>query len=304
MGFKRLQNDGHPPRQWAIVGYPGIGKSTFIAQMRQPVLTIDADHRFGEIARMNRDKVFYQFGDQPEDNSQPRLIAQLLDRDMPGSDVATIAIDSLTAIIAPLVNEAVQANDAGETKNKIAPFKKKALAMATLQDSITRWGRDTVWIYHLRESRDANGKLNVVTSISPVELARLRRSLNMVIRLVEYEGQRVAVVDWCREGRDGFSLVDTSGCWAGMPERIEDAAYGGLTDEERDEKAKGTPVNFSGPDSAIAWGFEQGVFRDAVHAQNAYAKVKETAAPTSAQEMWDAWIAEVLGRMTESELTK
>lgn len=299
MGFKRMTNDGYPPRQWAIVGYPGVGKSTFVAQMRQPVLTIDADHRFSEIARLNREKVFYEFGDNPEDNADPRTIAKLLDRDMPGSDVATIVVDSLTSIIAPLVGEAIQANDAGENKNRIAAFKPKAMAMQTLQDAITRWGRDTVWIYHLRERRDANANMTVATSISAVELARLRRSLNMVIRLVDQGQQRVAIVDWCREGRDNISIADTSGCWAGIPEAIESAVYDNLTDEEKDEKAKGVPKRFADMNAAIAWGFEQGVFSDAVHAQNAYNKVKEAGKPATAQAMWDLWIAEVLRRVAE-----
>jgi len=266
--------------------------------MRQPVLTIDADHRFSEVARLNREKIFYEFGDNPEDNTDPRTIAKILDRDMPGSDVCTIVVDSLTSIMAPIVGEAIQANDAGENKNRMSAFKGKALAIQTLQDAITKWGRDTVWIYHLRERRDANAQVAVTTSISAVELARLRRSLNMVIRLVDSNGQRVAIVDWCREGRDGISIADTSGCWAGMPEKIEAAVYDNLTDEEREEKEKGTPKRFAGMDDAIAWGMEQGCFRDAVHAQNAYNKVKESAAPTTAQKMWDAWIANVLERAT------
>lgn len=299
MAFKRIQNDGYPPRQWAIVGFPGAGKSTFVAQMRQPVLTIDADHRFVEVARLHKDKVFYEFGDSPEDNTDPRQIAKLLTRDMPGSDVATVVVDSLTSIMAPIVNDAIQSNDAGENKNRIAAFKGKALAMQTLQDSITKWGRDTAWIYHLRERRDQNAQLSITTSISNVELARLRRSLNMVIRLTEQNGQRVAVVDWAREGRAGVSIIDKGGDWIGVPEAIEAAVYDDLSPSERDEIAKGTPTRFAGIDDAIAWAFEKGVFRDAVHAQNAYEKVKESAKPTSAQAMWDAWISEVLRRVSE-----
>lgn len=299
MGFKKITGDGYPTRQWALVGFPNMGKSTFIAQMRGPILTIDADHRINEIARVNKQQTFYQFGDKPEDAADPRQIAKILDRDMPGSDVGTIAIDSLTSIMAPIVNEAIQANDAKENKNRMAAFKDKSMAMATLQDSVTKWGRDTVWVYHLRERRDANANLGVVTSISPVELARLRRSLNMIIRLAEIGGDRVALVDWAREGRDGIAIVDKTGCWSGVPEAIESAVYDGLTDTEREEKAKGTPSRFPDMNAAIAWGFEQGCFRDAVHAQAAYGKVKEEAKPSNAQEMWDAWIANVLERVTK-----
>ena len=46
-------------------------------------------------------------------------------------------VDSLTAIITPLITAAILNNDAGRNKNKVASFKPKALAMRLLQDAIT-----------------------------------------------------------------------------------------------------------------------------------------------------------------------
>jgi hypothetical protein len=51
---------------------------------------------------------------------------------------------------------------------------------------------------------------------------------------------------------------------------------------------------------AIAWGFEQGCFRDAVHAANAYAECKRENNPKSPQAMWDAWLANVAERVAEA----
>lgn len=48
--FQRLTTPAYPRRQWSIVGHPGSGKSTFAARMRAPLLAIDADHRFDEVA--------------------------------------------------------------------------------------------------------------------------------------------------------------------------------------------------------------------------------------------------------------
>ena len=33
MAFQKMSKTQYPPRQWALVGYPGAGKSTFAAQM-------------------------------------------------------------------------------------------------------------------------------------------------------------------------------------------------------------------------------------------------------------------------------
>jgi phage recombination protein Bet len=65
------------------------------------------------------------------------------------------------------------------------------------------------------------------------------------------------------------------------------------TDEEE------TIISFSGPDAAIAWGFEQGCFNAPQHAANAYAEVKREHQPKSASEMWALWRKEVQTRKTE-----
>lgn len=71
-----------------------------------------------------------------------------------------------------------------------------------------------------------------------------------------------------------MTLWDETGAWRGMPECIEAAVYGGLTAKEQDALEHAAPTSFTGPAAAIAWGFEQGCFRDAVHAANAYEQVK------------------------------
>ena len=73
MAFKRMEA-ARPPRQWALYGYPGSGKSTFAAQLAAPLLVIDADHRFAEVARLAVGDVF-QLSDNPHDNVDPEHIA-------------------------------------------------------------------------------------------------------------------------------------------------------------------------------------------------------------------------------------
>ncbi len=292
MAFKKMDKIQYPPRQWALVGYPGSGKSTFAAQMAGPLLVVDADHRFAEVARFANDEVF-QLSDEPSDNVNAERIAALLKENMSGSGVKTVVIDSLTSILSPLIVEAILDNDAGRNKNRVASFKDKALAMRLLQDTVTGWGVDTLWIYHLRSGLDGQAREVESTTISVVELARLRRSLNLQLRLIQDQNRRGVYVEWARRGRSGLTLWDETGSWRGMPEKIEAAVYGGLTSEEMNNLEQDSPAAFSGPEDAIAWGVEQGCFRDTVHAKNAYDKIKRDKKPQTAPDMWQLWINEV-----------
>jgi hypothetical protein len=300
MAFRKMNTQKLPPRQWALVGYPGSGKSTFAAQMQGPLLVVDSDHRFPEVARLAVGEV-YELSDDPADNVDAERIVASLRAGMKGSGVKTIVVDSLTSILSPLVVEAIMDNDAGRNTNRISAFKDKALAMRLIQDGVTGWGVNTLWIYHLRAGRDGKANQTESTSISAVELARLRRSLNMVLRVEEKDGKRSVTVDWARRGRSGITLWDDSGCWREMPEKIEQAVYGGLTVEDMERIEGQTPKTFSGPDDAIAWGNEQGCFRDAVHAKNGYEKCKADTQPKNAAEMWAAWVADVERRVVEME---
>lgn len=122
----------------------------------------------------------------------------------------------------------------------------------------------------------------------------------MQLRIIEDGDRRGVHVDWARRGRSGMTLWDDSGSWQGMPEKIEAAVYGGLTAEQMANMESATPTAFSGPEEAIAWGMEQGCFRDAVHAKNAYDKVKAERKPKTAADMWRLWIEDVKRRETET----
>jgi hypothetical protein len=297
MAFKKMESSQYPPRQWAIYGAAGSGKSHFASQMKGPALVIDADARFTEQIR-NAVGAIYQLSDEHMDNTDPNRIVTLLKENLPGSGVRTIVVDSLTAIIRPIINQGMV--NAETAKNKIGVWREKALAMSRLQDALSSSGCDTLWIWHTHSSLDANAKQVDRASIPATELVRLRRSLNAILRLdVAANGQRSVLVEWARNGKSGIKLVDEAGGWHGMPELLDSAIYA-----DGVKSGNETPTGFSSPADAVAWGFEQGVFRDAIHAQHSYEKCKREAQPKSAAAMWAAWIAKVQAYKAAGEMAE
>lgn len=291
--FKQMQKPQYPPRQWAIYGDPGSGKSHFASQMKTPSLVIDSDARFTE-QLSNADGHVYQLGDDHADNLDADKIVRLLNENMPGSGVRTIIVDSLTAILKPIINAAMSDIEHGRVKNKIGAFRSKAATMSQLQDAVSGWGVDSLWIWHTHESMNAQAQKVMRASIPETELVRLRRSLNAILKLeVALDGKRTVLVEWARNGKSGIRLTDTAGGWKGMPELIEQAMYA------EGVKEQGTPERFNGAEEAIAWGFEQGCFRAPQHAHNAYEECKKDKKPKSSAEMWKFWVAEVQARVAE-----
>lgn len=289
----------YPPRLWALVGYPVSGKSTFATQMRSPILVIDADHRFAEVLALAQGEV-YELSDQAADNVDADRIAQLLAGGMPGTDVKTIVIGSLTAIITPPVVQAMVDKEAGRAGNLAAAFRTKALAMRQLQDAVTRWGTDALWIYHLQDARDEKAKAVVKATVSATERARRVRSIYLQVELVEEGSRRSVKVVWARRDRSGLTLWDDTGTWTGMPERVEREVYGGLSEADQDRIEAETPTVFASPDLAIAWGFELGAFQALPHARNAYDKLKRGKQPKDAQEVARLWVSDVQRRLDEA----
>lgn len=302
MPFKKLQIPQFPPRLWCLVGYPGSGKSTFSLQMHYPLLPIDADHRFEEVAHLAQGDV-YELSDNPADSVDPETIYKLLNQNMPGAKVGTIVIDSLTTIITPLVVQAVLDNDAGRNKNRMSAFKDKALAMRLLQDAVTMWGTDALWIYHLQDGRDENAKEITRPTLSATERARLYRSINLELHVIQEQARRGVKVVWARRGRSGMTIWDETGKWAGMPEKIERAVYDGLSQTDQEKIEKEAPAVFATEEAAIEWGRTSGVFKEVAHAKNAFAKVKKDN-PDAGLARWSVlWVADVDRRVAEKAAT-
>jgi len=285
----------YPPRHWAIVGPPRSGKSTFAAQMRQPLLVIDSDGRFKEILWQAETDAYRLFEDGDAwCNTNPDEIYKAMVDIFPGPEVGTVVVDSLTAIITPLVTRAYRQAANKEVKNKIAGYAQKATAMRLLQGAVNLPGADTLWVYHQYQAKDDQAADVIRKSIPDTELVRLEMSLNMELQIVQNGDKRGIKIVSARFGKWGFVLWDETGNWTRMPERIEAAVYAeGVTD--------GPPELFASPQKAQAWAVEQGAFTEIAHARNAYEKLKSEKIPKSAREMSDLWKEDVARRLAEKE---
>ncbi|UEM02581.1 ATP-binding protein [Skermanella rosea] len=327
MAFKRVDKDTLPPRRWALKGYYGDGKSTFILAMHQPTLMIDADGRRHEL----KGSELYELSEEPSDHRSVERIQDILDKNMPGSGIRTIAIDSVTSLIGTSIARAMLDNAADRNKNKNQAWVDKAERMRLLQDAVTAHGSHVLWIWHLEDAQ-LNGVAQIRETLPETERERLFRSLNASLRIVREKDRRGVLVEWSREGPAGMVIWDEEGLWKGVPERIEAAIYGrgggtkptppkpaasqgagsGPILEEAPRaaaKAAAHPaapaatgqaadnvLTFYSPTEAVSWGVDQGAFPDAAAAQAAYDQLKGEVGPRNAKEMYAAWIDFVSNR--------
>lgn len=292
MAFKKLQKK-LPPRVWLLKGRSRSGKSVFSMNMRGPLLPIDADNKLFGSQQYAVGEVL-EFSENHADAVNVARIEQILETNMPDSDIKTIIVDSVTPILEPLIIKAMDT-----TKGGVGRWQAKSAAMKKLTYATTKWGGDVLLIYHIDDTMNADAKMVEKTSITVTELARLNKHFNMSLSVVEEGSRRGIRVDYAQHGKYGMTIWDDNGYWRGMPEKIEEAVYaGGVLDHPE------RPTSFGGPDLAIAWGMAQGCFRDEVHAKNAYEKLKAEKKPTSAGEFWPMWIAEVDRRVAEAEASE
>jgi hypothetical protein len=311
MAFKRVDKDILPPRRWALKGRYGDGKSTFILAMQQPALIVDADGRRHEL----KGGELYELSEEPADNRSVERIQDLLDRNMPGSGIKTIAIDSITSLIGSSIARAMLDNAADRNRNKNQAWVDKAEKMRLLQDSVTAHGTHVLWVWHLEDAQ-LNGQTHIRETLPETERERLFRSLNASLRIVREKDRRGILVEWSREGPSGMVIWDEQGHWKGVPERIEAALYGQgggvrptppkaaaaepsapVTDAAagapQADAARGPQDNvltFYSPTEAVSWAVEQGAFTDTFEAEIAYEQLRGEMKPRNAKEMYIAWI--------------
>lgn len=287
--MKEITKRQYPVRRWSIEGFPGTGKSTFAARLRGPQVVVDADGRYEEVVGLVAGKV-YAASDGAA-NVEIAGIERGLDTTLKGNlKAATIIVDSITQIINPIIGKLMM----GELSDGQVI---KAMVMRRLATAVCKWGTDVLFVYHLYEA-GLHGKNTVKATLTDQEQDRLMLNLNLKLATVyDPDNNRYGVkVLWARNGRQFPAipvLWDETGSWEGMPEAIEKAVYG------NGKPAEAKPVMFKSIDEALTWSVEQHCYPDVAAAQTAYNTLKGEIKPTSARQMFEAWLAFVERRRAQ-----
>jgi hypothetical protein len=235
MAFKELKEDSYKGRILALLlGATNTGKSTLLAQLPAPIAVVDSDIRFDKVRKLVAGKVYAQV-DNLADATDIDASLDWLKENMPGSNVATIVWDSITPVLEPIVNRAMDLAELtpeqrvamGEPKNKAALWEPKARAMRKII-SIQNYGTHCVWVAHYEPGRDNQGKESERKTIPQNEFDRFPKALNMRLRTICVKGRYGVVIEWLRDRPTHTeTLWDPPGnMFKGMWERIMAVAEG------------------------------------------------------------------------------
>jgi hypothetical protein len=302
--------------------------------MRTPILPVDVDNRYAEVAHLAGPGNVFELSEERADNADVQAIDRLLKKNMPGSGVSTIVVDSVTPIFARITRRNQMEVRGGQVEgNKSAIHAEKADAMALLSAAVTAYGTDTLWVWHVNAGK-FNGADRITQTISNTEVERLWKHLNAILEVVIDEKKNglrgIRILRARAEHAIDKIIWDTpenaaaGTFWKGMPERIEDLLYPKNPQGARATAipaaratASSTPApaapaapaatatpaaaeapaarTFASPAEAIAWGAAE-LCINPDEAAAVYESVKTATKPKKSSEMWAAWMTEVQNR--------
>lgn len=307
-GKKYTYNPVPKTLQMLLVAPPNAGKTTFASHLVKDGkigVVVDSDQRFNEVVTSDTEH-FVPLSDASHEMLDPKKIYDITHKSMPNPQVGLFLVDSLTAIIEPIILNVQRDVEEGKSKGARG-YKEKADAMKYLQAAFMPWGVDVIWVYHYRERGDASGNMSVVTSVSTLELSRIYRNINIKCEIVvDKSGKRGVKVLEARGGRTGITIWDDSGTWQNIRQRLEQEVWGGLTEQEQKELVDN--VVLTSPEQAVAWAVEYApdLFKDNQHAINSYEKLKAELLEANngkltAKVMYSAWQNKVKEKLQTQE---
>lgn len=322
MGFGTKYTYNPVPQKLHIelISREKYGKTSFLVEWAKPGMGIivDSDGRFGDAVSTTARADFYPLCDKQSDMLDVDKIVEALEKNIPSveKEVSIIAVDTLTKILEPIITK-IQAKG----KTNLYSYKEKADAMKKLRHAVTKWGTETAWVYHKRqvykENPNAKGfddKYILVDEdfLNEVEQTRLGADITLSLEIVvdERTGKRGVKVLYARRGRMGITVWDDIGNWKGFRNTLEQAVWGGLTEE--DQSSMGVldenPLLWESPKQAMTWAWRvsqevEPVFNDAKHVENSYDALKEVlveqyGADLTADIFYTAWKQKVISKLS------
>ncbi len=186
-----VNNPSEQRRAVLILGKTNTGKSTLLARAKMPMAVIDDDHRFSQVSDLADGKVY---GRKVGDGYTVDDSLDWLEKNMPGSNTASIGWDSITPVIQPVIFKAMDLADMTPDERKEATGNPSKLAIWEPKNrlfqklhSIQNYGTDVYWLGHFSQSSELkNGKVKKIEkmSVSEAEYLKFGKVLNWIIQTV------------------------------------------------------------------------------------------------------------------------
>lgn len=229
MAFKKNSDvQTRPNRRWVLFGAPSSGKSSFAAQMRAPIVVVDADRRFNEVKDLANGTVL-TLSDDADEQKDVAAIDRLLREKIPGSGVRTIVVDSVNSILVGVHREEPRSTLSG---SKSAVRWGPSGVIDLLGAAVTGYGTDALFVWN-HTGRNWDKQLSSSRSLPETVRSNIRRFVSAELHLVvDDKGRRGVKIEWSRFGSgEGVTIYDTEAnvdagtFWKGIPERVEALIY-------------------------------------------------------------------------------
>lgn len=197
-----------------LIGRAGEGKSTYITQMSPEYLIMDFDRRWPEMKGAAGKSHIY--------TGTVLEVIEQIKADRPRlTKIGTIAVDSGSSVLDPLQATGRLKNEAGIVKNLNDVHKLKADTMRAIRGIMQPFNANTVWIFHIEDS-GMSGKISQRTTISKLEVDRLKHNLNMILVMDHDNKGRFVKVEWSRWPDSIGHIIRDTNMWEGVPQRVHE----------------------------------------------------------------------------------
>jgi hypothetical protein len=216
-------NEDRNPRHWLLIAHRGEGKSTFAAALDPEHLVADLDGRWVEQKEVKDTSRVIR-------KSDPLDVVAEMDKMRPQlfGTVNTVIYDSGTAVLDYIQAKGRllerQSEEAGKKYNGDKINLLKADTLRVLRLAALKWHCDVLWIFHTEDNMKGGSK-GTRTTISKMEIERMKSNLNAVLTIVQDpKGMRGIRIEWSRYNDDvaaGQIIWDLDGMWKGVPEKLD-----------------------------------------------------------------------------------
>ena len=200
-----------------LIGRAGEGKSTYATKMSPEFAILDFDRRWPEMRDVSGVSHIY--------NGAVLEVVKRVEADRKAgklSKVGTIVVDSGSSVLDPMQSLGRLQVSAGEVKNANDVHRIKADTMRALRGVMQPFNASSLWIFHIEDS-GMSGKVSQRTTISKMEVERMKHNLNIILVMGSDAKGRFVRIEWTRFSPDAIGhMVRDTHKWEGVPQMVHE----------------------------------------------------------------------------------